>query len=69
MNNRLASRILKLEVPLMAARRYVVRVNSPRTDNDRHELRLTHRPVAVLPHKCRSSEEWALLYAPKGTLQ
>jgi hypothetical protein len=45
---------------------YVVRLNDPPTPHERLQLlaaRLEARPIAVLPHVCRSIDEWAERYA------
>jgi len=48
--------------------RYVVRVSDPPTAFERLQLlsaRLQRRPVAVLPHPCRSMDEWHERCAPE----
>ena len=63
------SRLIKLEQPLATARPYMIRVSSPITVEEQATLSGLTRPVAIMPHKCQSSEEWTARYAPRGTLQ
>jgi hypothetical protein len=49
-------------------RQYVVRVSDPKTPGDYTAIAAAGRPVAVLPHKCGSVEEWAARY-PAGRMQ
>lgn len=45
---------------------YVVRVSDPPTPQERLQLlaaRLQRTPVAIMPHKCKTMEEWAARYS------
>lgn len=68
MSRNLEIRIAKLEQWRMPRPPYVVRVSDPRTPQDQAVIAAAGRPVAVLPHKCGSVEEWAVRY-PARTLQ
>jgi hypothetical protein len=68
MSGNLEARIAKLEQRRMPSPPYVVRVSDPKTPEDRAAIAAAGRPVAVLPHKCGSIEEWAARY-PAETLQ
>jgi hypothetical protein len=61
-------RIAKLEQWRMPRPPYVVRVSDPKTPKDYAAIASAGRPVAVLPHKCGSVEEWAARY-PAGALR
>jgi hypothetical protein len=61
-------RIAKLEQWRMPRPPYVVRVSDPRTPQD-PAIAAAGSPIAVLPHKCSSIEEWSARYAAKGKLQ
>ena len=44
---------------------YVVRLSDPRTPQERLQLLAAHlerRPIAIMPHKCKTMEEWAARY-------
>ena len=44
---------------------YVVRLSEPPTLNERLQLmaaRLERRPIVIMPHKCKTVEEWAARY-------
>ena len=44
---------------------YVVRLSDPRTPGERLQLlaaRLERRPIAIMPHKCATMEEWLARY-------
>jgi hypothetical protein len=69
MSRNLEGRIAKLEQWRMPRPPYVIRVSDPMTPEDRAAIASAGRPVAVLPHKCRSVEEWAARYTPKGIVQ
>jgi hypothetical protein len=69
MSRNLEVRIAKLEQWRMPRPPYVVRVSDPRTPQDRAAIAAAGRPIAVLPHKCSSIEEWSARYAAKGILQ
>jgi hypothetical protein len=50
-------------------RPYVIRVSDPITTHERLQLvaaRLQKTPVAVMPHKCKSVDEWAARYARRA---
>ena len=68
MSRNLEVRIAKLEQWRMPRPPYVVRVSDTRTPEDRAAIATAGRPVAVLPHKCGSIQEWAARY-PAGALQ
>jgi hypothetical protein len=68
MNQNLETRIAKLERWRMPRPPYVVRVSDPRTLVDHAAIAAAGRPVAVLPDKCGSIEEWAARY-PAGALR
>ena len=45
---------------------YVVRVSDPPTPKERLQLlaaRLQRRPIAIMPHKCKTVEEWVARYS------
>jgi hypothetical protein len=45
----------------------LVRVSYPPTQSEKPllaALRLLHSPHAIMPHQCRSMEEWLAKYAP-----
>ena len=44
---------------------YVVRLNDPPTSTERLQLlaaRLEGRPIAIMPHKCKTVDEWQERY-------
>ena len=44
---------------------YVVRLSKPPTARERMQLLAAHlerRPIVIMPHKCRSMEEWLARY-------
>ena len=44
---------------------YVIRLSDPPTLSERFELfaaRLERRPIAIMPHKCATMDEWAARY-------
>jgi hypothetical protein len=46
--------------------RYVIRLSKPPTLTEQLQLmaaRLERRPIVILPHKCKSVEEWVHQYA------
>jgi hypothetical protein len=65
MSQNLSARIAKLEQWRIPRPPYVVRVSDPRTLEDHAAIAAAGRPVAVLPHKCGSVEEWAARYTPR----
>ena len=72
MMRNLESRLIKLEQPLAPRRPYVVRVGSPRTENERAQLAVSQMrgwPIAIMPHKCSSAAEWQAQYAPESAQQ
>jgi hypothetical protein len=68
MSRNLEIRVAKLEQWRMPRPPCVVRVSDPKTPEDRAAIAAAGGPVAVLPHKCGSVEEWTARY-PAGTLQ
>jgi hypothetical protein len=51
---------------------YVVRLSNPITALDRLQLaaaRLERTPVAIMPHRCKTPEEWLARYAQIGRQQ
>jgi hypothetical protein len=68
MSQNLHTRVARLEQRRAPRRQYVVRVSDPKTPGDYTAIAADGRPVAVLPHKCGSVEEWAARY-PAGALQ
>ena len=45
---------------------YVVRLSDPPTVREQLELmaaRLERRPIAIMPHKCKTVEEWTARYS------
>jgi hypothetical protein len=45
--------------------RYVVRLSDPPTPQERLQLlaaRLQRRPIAIMPHKCATMDEWTARY-------
>ena len=44
---------------------YVVRLSKPPTARERMQLLAAHlerRPIVIMPHKCKTMEEWAARY-------
>ena len=68
MSQNLHTRAAKLEQRRGPRRQYVVRVSDPKTPGDYTAIATAGRPVAVLPHKCGSIDEWRARY-PAGALQ
>ncbi len=68
MSQNLHTRVAKLEQRRAPRRQYVVRVSDPKTPGDYTAIAAAGRPVAVLPHKCGSIQEWAARY-PARALQ
>jgi hypothetical protein len=51
------------------ARLYVVRISDPMTARERLQLaaaRLQRSPVAIMPHRCATADEWFARYADRG---
>jgi hypothetical protein len=51
---------------LAASNSHVVRLSEPPTLNERIQLlaaRLERRPIVIMPHKCKTSDEWLEQYA------
>jgi hypothetical protein len=69
MSRNLETRIAKLELWRLPRPPYVVRVNFPMTAEDRATVANARGPVAVLPYKCASIDEWSSRYAARGMLQ
>jgi hypothetical protein len=69
MSQNLHTRVAKLEQRRAQRRQYVVRASDPKTPDDYTAIAASGRPVAVLPHKCSSIEEWSARYAAKGKPQ
>jgi hypothetical protein len=69
MSQNLQTRIAKLERWRMPRPPYVIKVSDPMTPADRVAIAYASRPVAVLPRKYRTVEEWAARYTPKGIVQ
>ena len=45
---------------------YVVRVSDPITPSEKHQLllaRLLRTPIAIMPHACKTADEWMERYA------
>jgi hypothetical protein len=60
MSRALEARIAKLEI--VRCEPYVVRVSDPRSPSERAELELARsegRQIAIMPHPCRSIDDWA----------
>jgi hypothetical protein len=56
----LETRIAKLEIVRCGP--YVVRVSNPRSPSEQVELELARtegRQIAIMPHPCRSIDDWA----------
>jgi hypothetical protein len=68
MSQNLHTRVAKLEQRRAPRPPHVVRVSDPRTPQDQAAIAAAGRPMAVLPHKCGSIQEWAARY-PAGALQ
>ena len=48
---------------------YVVRLSNPPTPGERVQLiaaRLEHRPIVIMPHKCKTFDEWLERYGNVG---
>jgi len=48
---------------------YVVRLSHPPTDHEQLQLmaaRLERRPIAIMPHKCATFDEWYSRYGPSA---
>lgn len=46
---------------------YVVRLSEPPTPQERIQLLAAHlerRPIVIMPHKCKTVEEWMARYDP-----
>lgn len=59
-------RIAKLEIGSLPSRSYVVRVSDPMTAEERDAIAKAMGPIIIVPHKCRSVEEWIEQYAPEA---
>ena len=65
MSRNLEVRVVKLEQWRMPRPPYVIRVSDPMTPADRAAIASAGRPIAVLPHKCGTVEEWAARYTAR----
>jgi hypothetical protein len=62
MSRALETRLAKLEIVRCGAAPYVVRVSDPRSPSERADLELARtegRQIAIMPHPCRSIDDWA----------
>ena len=69
MTRNLEGRIYKLEQFRNPARKYVIHVSNPPTAEENAEIENATGPVIIVPHPCKTVEEWIAIYAPKGALQ
>jgi hypothetical protein len=69
MSRAIELRLKKLELGRVPRPPYVVSVNYPMTATDRAAIANARGPVAVLPYKCATVEEWSARSATAGTLQ
>jgi hypothetical protein len=63
----LEARDVAAEIVRRAGRPYVIRLSDPPTPSERLQLtaaRLMRWPVAIMPAKCRTIDEWLDRYAP-----
>lgn len=67
----LAFRIAKLEDAKGAKprRQYVYHVSDPPTADEQEEIDSATGPIIVMPHPCKTIEEWVTKYSPMETLQ
>ena len=69
MTRSLADRVAKLELFREPPRKYVVHVSDPPTREERAAIANATGPIVIVPHVCKTVEEWVAKYAPRGTLQ
>jgi hypothetical protein len=69
MNQNLETRIAKLERWRVPRPPYVIRVSDPMMPADCAAIASAGRPIAVLPRKYGTVEEWAARYTPRGIVQ
>lgn len=67
----LASRIAKLEDAKGAKprRQYVYHVSDPPTAQEQEAIDSATGPIIILPHPCKTVEEWVTKHAPGEMLQ
>jgi hypothetical protein len=67
----LAAEIVRRATGPDGRRAYVVRLSQPPTPGERLQLIAAHlerRPIVIMPHKCRTVEEWNARYGqPKAS--
>lgn len=70
MNRNFASRIVKLEqFRRPAERQYVYHVSDPRTADENEAIAKAVGPIIIVPHPCKTVDEWIAKHAPRGALQ
>ena len=65
----IAAEIIRRAAAVSGGSDYVVRLSKPPTPNERLQLlaaRLERRPIAIMPHKCSTVDEWLERY---GTMK
>ena len=61
----IAAEIIRRAAGPDGSKSYVIRLSDPPTPGERLQLiaaRLERRPIVILPHKCKTMEEWLARY-------
>ena len=61
----IAAEIMRRAIGPDGNKSYVVRLSQPPTADERLQLIAAHlerRPIVIMPHKCKSAEEWLACY-------
>jgi hypothetical protein len=69
MTRNLESRIAKLEQFSKPPRRYVFHVSDPPTKEEDAAIAGASGPIVIVPHPCKTVEEWIAKHSPRETLQ
>ena len=69
MTRNLEGRLAKLEQFRNPPRKYVIHVSDPPTAAEQLEIANATGPIAIVPHPCKTVEEWIAIHAPKVALQ
>jgi ribosomal protein L36 len=67
----LDARVIAAEIVRRAGRVYVIRLSDPPTASERLQLmaaRLLRTPIAIMPTKCVTVDEWLARYGPDRRL-
>ncbi len=69
MSRSFRGRVEKLEQYRKPPRQYVIRVSDPRTAEEEDAITNAAGPIVIVPHPCKTVEEWLEKCAPSGALQ